>query len=103
MEPRREENFRVPIQTRGELQVYLSAASDVDRAVVYVHGFGASRIGEKPKALEQACARRRWTFVAFDFRGHGASTGSMLELKGSGLLEDLEILQGHLAERGIRH
>src|SRR6267142_2727556 len=101
MDTRGSEELRVPVGTRGELQVYLSAHDTARQdAVVYVHGFGASRVGEKPKALEQACARRGWTFVAFDFRGHGASTGTMLELKGSGLLEDLEILQQFLSRRG---
>src|SRR5437868_1085741 len=91
MNARHEENIRLPVRNRGELQVYLSFQdAKSDQAVVYVHGFGATRVGEKPKAAEAACARRGWTFVSFDFRGHGASTGTMLELKGSGLIEDLE-------------
>ena len=69
-------------------------------AVVFVHGFCSVRFGEKAQALEAACARRGWTFAAFDFRGHGESSGTIRELRGSGLLADLEALDGFLARQG---
>jgi pimeloyl-ACP methyl ester carboxylesterase len=71
-------------------------------AVLYAHGLGSTRHGEKTQAVEEACARRGWTFAALDFRGHGGSSGSHLELRGSGLLADLETAQAALAGRGIR-
>src|SRR5262249_30277986 len=71
-------------------------------AAVYVHGFGSVRGGAKAAALEAACARRGWTFAAFDFRGHGASGGSMLDLRGSALQHDLEAVRAYLATRGVR-
>src|SRR5437764_535063 len=46
-------------------------------AVLFVHGFGSTHAGEKSAALESACARRGWTYAAFDFRGHGASPGTL--------------------------
>jgi alpha-beta hydrolase superfamily lysophospholipase len=70
-------------------------------AVLYVHGLGSTRFGEKARALEAACSRRGWTFAAFDFRGHGESTGTLLELTGSGLLEDLTLVRDYLAAEGI--
>jgi pimeloyl-ACP methyl ester carboxylesterase len=70
--------------------------------VLYVHGLGSTRAGEKTAAVEATCARRGWTFAAFDFRGHGGSSGSLLELRGSGLLADLELACAALAERGVR-
>lgn len=73
-----------------------------DFAVVYVHGFSSHRYGEKAQALEAACARRGWTFAAFDFRGHGESSGSLRDLRGSQLLEDLAAVREFLAERGVR-
>jgi pimeloyl-ACP methyl ester carboxylesterase len=69
---------------------------------MYVHGLGSVRGGEKSRALEAVCARRGWTFAAFDFRGHGGSTGSLRELRGSALLEDLGVIGDHLAARGVR-
>jgi pimeloyl-ACP methyl ester carboxylesterase len=70
------------------------------QAVVYVHGFGSHRRGEKALALADACARRGWTFAAFDFRGHGSSDGAMRDLTASRLLEDLSAVREFLAARG---
>jgi pimeloyl-ACP methyl ester carboxylesterase len=68
--------------------------------VVWVHGFGSHRGGEKAEAVCNECAKRGWAFAAFDFRGHGASSGTMLELRASRLLEDLEAVRAWLAEHG---
>jgi len=96
------ESIRVPHPASGILHVHLSHSNQpLDWAVLYVHGFGSRQSGEKALALEEACARRGWTFVSFDFRGHGESTGNMLELRGSGLLEDLAVVRDYLAGRGI--
>jgi uncharacterized protein len=70
------------------------------RALVYVHGFGSHRGGEKSLALADECGRRGWTFAAFDFRGHGTSAGSMRDLTASRLLEDLDAVRTFLAGRG---
>jgi pimeloyl-ACP methyl ester carboxylesterase len=70
-------------------------------AVLYVHGFGSTRQGEKAMAIEAACARRGWTFAAFDFRGHGDSTGTLLELRGSRLQADLGAIWAEMARRGV--
>jgi pimeloyl-ACP methyl ester carboxylesterase len=69
--------------------------------IVYVHGFRSVRSGEKAQALEEAAARRGWTFAAFDFRGHGESSGTMLDLRGSQLLADLEAVHAFLAGKGV--
>ncbi|MDX2033973.1 MAG: alpha/beta fold hydrolase [Blastocatellia bacterium] len=68
-------------------------------AVVFAHGFGSARGGEKAGALEAACARRGWAFAACDFRGHGESDGTMRELRGSRLLEDLDAIARTVADR----
>ncbi len=67
--------------------------------VIFVHGFGSNRRGEKAVALEAECARRSWAFAAFDFRGHGDSDGVMLELRGSRLLEELDAIVTAVANR----
>ena len=71
-----------------------------DFAVVWVHGLGSHRGGEKAATVAQECARRGWPFTAFDFRGHGASGGRMTDLRASGLLEDLAAVRDFLAGRG---
>jgi uncharacterized protein len=69
-------------------------------AVVWVHGFGSHRGGEKSAAVRAECGRRGWPFAAFDFRGHGGSTGEMRDLRASRLMEDLDAVRHFLAGRG---
>ncbi len=79
---------------------YSAGTERPEFAVLWVHGFGSHRGGEKAESLRAECARRGWTFAAFDFRGHGASSGSMYDLRASGLLEDLTAVCDWLGERG---
>ncbi len=102
MPARRSDLVRLPLLAGGSLEAYVSYQDEhLDWAVVYVHGFGSTRAGVKAEALEAACARRGWIFSSFDFRGHGASTGTLLELRGTHLLEDVEVLRDYLVSRGI--
>jgi uncharacterized protein len=71
-----------------------------DVAIVYVHGFGSHRRGEKSASLAAECARRGITFAAFDFRGHGETGGQMRDLTATRLLEDLSAVRTFLSERG---
>ena len=71
-----------------------------DRTVLYVHGFGSHRAGEKSLTLAAQCERRGWTFAAFDFRGHGTSSGTMRDLTASRLLEDLSAIRDFLNAGG---
>ena len=103
MSTRRQETERLPLPGRGAVEVSLTFVEEpAEWAVLYVHGFGSTRMGEKPAAFEAACARRGWTFASFDFRGHGQSSGTLLELRPSGLLEDLTVVGEYLARRGVR-
>jgi alpha-beta hydrolase superfamily lysophospholipase len=103
MSQRQQAFIRLPLREGGELDGYLSYQDQPGPdAVLYVHGFTSTRGGEKSEALEAACARRGWPFAAFDFRGHGQSTGTLLDLRGSGLLNDLAAATEHLLSRGIR-
>ncbi len=102
MFPRAHEVVRLACPAGGEIEAHLSwQEQPADWAVVFVHGLGSVRGGEKARAVEAACARRGWTFAACDFRGHGGSTGTLLDLRGSALLNDLETLHAHLVQRGI--
>ena len=68
--------------------------------MLWVHGFGSHRGGEKAAAVRGACERMGWTFAAFDFRGHGESSGRIVDLTSSRLLDDLSAVRDWLAERG---
>jgi pimeloyl-ACP methyl ester carboxylesterase len=84
---------------RGDLHYSDSCGQ---HAIIFCHGFGSVRTGEKSIVLQEECARREWTFAAFDFRGHGESGGSMRDLRPSRLLEDLSAIRDFLAARGVK-
>lgn len=89
------------LPTGGHLAgTYQAGAARPEFAVLWVHGFGSHRGGEKAGAVRAECARRGWAFAAFDFRGHGDSSGTMPELLASRLLEDLTAARDWLADRG---
>ena len=81
---------------RGECSFVPGAAGAP--AVIFAHGFGSVRGGEKAQALADECVRRGWTFAACDFRGHGESDGTMPELRGSRVLEDLEAVAAEVSD-----
>jgi pimeloyl-ACP methyl ester carboxylesterase len=83
----------------GSLQGdYVAGTTNPSFVVLWVHGFGSHRGGEKALAVREECIRRGWSFAAFDFRGHGSSSGSMLELRASRLLEDLATVRTWLKD-----
>jgi pimeloyl-ACP methyl ester carboxylesterase len=94
MPERRSEKLELTIPDEQKLRGCVSFTSGKEPApvVVFAHGFGSIRTGEKSAALEAECARRGWAFAACDFRGHGESDGVMTELRGSRLIEDLEAI-----------
>jgi pimeloyl-ACP methyl ester carboxylesterase len=99
---RKNETVRLPLAAGGELEAYVSYEDEpLDWSVLYVHGFTSTRGGEKADALEAACTSRGWTFASFDFRGHGRSTGTLVEMRGTGLLEDLDAVRDYLASIGV--
>jgi alpha-beta hydrolase superfamily lysophospholipase len=103
MAARQTESLHLPLPAGAFLQGTFSYSDQPGpAAILYVHGFGSVRGGAKAAAFEAACARRGWTFAAFDFRGHGDSSGTLLELRGSGLQADLDQAQAYLMGRGIR-
>lgn len=77
---------------------YIPSSSPL--CVVWLHGFGGHRGGEKSIAVRAECERRGWAFAAFDFRGHGESSDEMLGLTAPRLLEDLSHVRNFLATRG---
>jgi len=102
MRERRTEKLELKAQDGQKLRgVYSRAPGDEPTPViVFAHGFGSVRGGEKSVALETECARRGWAFAACDFRGHGESDGTMLELRGWRLIEDLDVITREAANRG---
>lgn len=77
---------------------YVAGTTNPSFVVLWVHGFGSHRGGEKAMAVREECIRRGWSFAAFDFRGHGSSSGTMHELRASRLLEDLTVIRAWLKD-----
>jgi pimeloyl-ACP methyl ester carboxylesterase len=93
----------LPLPTGGTLVGDLSSTGAVGRsAVLYVHGFGSTHRGEKTAAVESECARRGWPFASFSLRGHGPSSGTLLDLRADSVQEDLDCVHAALAARGVR-
>jgi len=95
------EDLRLAHPEGGYLRLTLSSAGNSPDSIIYVHGFGSRRQGQKSRSLEEECSRRGWTFAAMDFRAHGESSGQMIDLRASGLQADLDALAEFLRERGI--
>jgi alpha-beta hydrolase superfamily lysophospholipase len=101
MPERKTENLELTMPD-GQILRGVYSFSSVDNSspvVIFAHGFGSVRGGEKSVALEAECARRSWAFAACDFRGHGASDGTMAELRAGRLLEDLDSITREAANR----
>jgi pimeloyl-ACP methyl ester carboxylesterase len=95
---------RIPLSADGHLTgTYDTGATNPAFALVWVHGFASHRGGEKADAVRAECIRRGWAFAAFDFRGHGESSGAMHDLSPGGLLDDLAAVADWLAARGHTH
>jgi pimeloyl-ACP methyl ester carboxylesterase len=102
MSQRQSEQVCLPLANGLTLRGQLSWSGQAGpAAVLYVHGYTSRRDGNKAQAVEAMCAGRGWTFAAFDFRGHGDSDGTLSDLLGSALQEDLEAIRAYLAERGV--
>jgi uncharacterized protein len=102
MRERRAERLELRAPDGRKLRgVYSWAPGDKPMPVIVsAHGFGSVRGGEKSVALESECARRGWAFAACDFRGHGESDGTTLELRGERLIEDLDLVTREALNRG---
>lgn len=94
--------FTLSTTSGSELRGDYDAGSGATRdfAVVWVHGFGSHRGGEKAAAVRAESARRGWPFAAFDFRAHGDSPGRVIDLTASGLLADLDAVAAFLLSKG---
>jgi len=79
--------------------VYSRGHSDTVPCVVFAHGLGSDRRGEKATSIERECRRREWAFAAFDFRGHGASEGRLSDVLGSSLIDDMDSVRAFVSGR----
>jgi len=63
--------------------------------VIFLHGFMSSQTGEKASHFRDVLVSRGMSYITFDFRGHGQSSGTMRDLTGTRLLEDCHAVIEH--------
>ena len=54
---------------------YLSLNTNSNLFIVFLHGFMSDLDGEKPKAFQRYCKKRKLGFLALEYSGHGKSSG----------------------------
>ncbi len=95
--------FALPLSGESALAVRLDgpepAAGD-GAVMLYMHGFGSSQSGDKADLFRERCVARGLAFCSFDFQGHGASGGCMLDLSLSRNLGDAAAVHAELERRG---
>jgi pimeloyl-ACP methyl ester carboxylesterase len=72
------------------------------RPRIFLHGFGSDRAGEKAAAFRAAALREGDDFVAFDFGGHGQSTGTLEEMGIRDYVADAEAVLARFASPARR-
>lgn len=64
--------------------------------IVWLGGFRSDRTGSKATYLRALCARENWSFLCFDYFGHGESSGDFVEGSISRWVADaVEMLDAH--------
>ncbi len=66
--------------------------------VIFLGGFQSNMQGTKALALEQYCMERNHSFLRFDYRGHGESSGDFLEWSIGEWLDDAIDVFDHLTK-----
>ena len=58
---------------------YLFIKKNSQITVVFFHGFMSDMIGAKPTAIQKFCRKQKFSFLKFEYSGHGKSTGKFTE------------------------
>jgi|SRR5579863_82169 len=59
---------------------------------IYLHGFASHRGGEKALYFRDSFTSRGAAYLTFDFRGHGSSSGTLVQMSLSRCLDDLSFM-----------
>lgn len=93
-----------PHGEREEIAVRLTTAdgSVGETALLYCHGLASSQTGEKAAFFRPRFVEAGFAFCSFDFRGHGESGGSSLDVTLTRNLVDVATVEAFLLERGVQ-
>jgi pimeloyl-ACP methyl ester carboxylesterase len=89
--------MRLNVGTNGDYLDVTQTTPDQsgDTIVVFLHGFMSAQTGEKAGYFRDMLVSQGITYITFDFRGHGQSSGTMRQLTGARLLEDCHAVIKH--------
>ena len=59
------------------------------KTVIYLHGLMSDKNGRKSKYISNYCKKKNYSFLCFDFRGHGMSSGDFTDYGIGDWYEDL--------------
>ena len=62
------------------------------KTVIFIHGLKSNMNGKKSIYLNQYCRKKNYSYLCFDFRGHGKSNGKFTDFGISDWYEDLNKL-----------
>ena len=66
------------------------------KSLVFIHGLLSDMNGKKSAYFNDYCRRNKISFLCFDFRGHGKSSGNFLDFGISDWFSDLKSLLKYL-------
>ena len=69
--------------------------------LVFIHGLMSDMNGQKSIFFNNYCRKKNLSFLCFDFRGHGRSSGDFIEFGIKDWYEDLKSLINHLNLKNI--
>lgn len=70
--------------------------------MLFLNGFQSDLSGTKVAALEGHCSKKGWEFCAFEYRGHGSSSGTFEECTLSDWIRDASNILDHVLLSGSK-
>ncbi len=93
--------LKIPSPSGFSLTGDLTVRTRSQTALLYIHGLGSHRRGDKSRALAAAAYESGWAFAAVDFHGHGQSEGGLPDLRCTRLQQDLDATLDLLRQEGL--
>ena len=89
---KKEPSKQILRNSNGETTAY-RRTSGINPGIIFLGGFRSDMWGSKAVAIEEFCSERGHSFAAFDYMGHGESSGKFIDgTIGRWLSDTLEII-----------
>ena len=71
--------FKFFISSNKKKIMYQLLNKEKDLFIIFFHGFMSDITGEKPSTFRKYCRKKKIGFLAFEYSGHGKSSGKFIE------------------------